>query len=136
MVRLACRDRLFGSSFVGEHGEPRAPTKMGNAEDSTVKVIDGGPLAPRPGRPRVRGGQVARTAQLVIGEWCLTAAAWTDRHQHEETNWVLEGELRVTCQGRHEVVRPGQVVVVPTTATPAPIGTTKSWPTTPAVTRP
>ena len=48
-----------------------------------------------------------------MGEWSLTAAAWTDRHQHEETNWVLEGELHVTCDGRTEVVGPGQAVIVP-----------------------
>jgi quercetin dioxygenase-like cupin family protein len=78
-----------------------------------VEVVEGGPLVPRSGRPRMRGGSVARTEQLVIGEWSLTAAAWTDRHQHEETNWVLEGELHVTCEDRHEVVRPGQAVIVP-----------------------
>ena len=61
----------------------------------------------------MHGGTAARTEQLVIGEWSLTAAAWTDRHQHEETNWVLEGELHVTCDGRHEIVRPGQAVIVP-----------------------
>jgi quercetin dioxygenase-like cupin family protein len=78
-----------------------------------VKVVDVGPLAARPGRPRMQGGPAAHTEQLVMGEWSLTAAAWTDRHCHEETNWVLEGELHVTCEDRHEVVGPGQVVVVP-----------------------
>ena len=53
------------------------------------------------------------TADLVVGEWSLTAAAWTDRHQHEEVNWVLEGELRVTCDGRTAIVRAGSAVVVP-----------------------
>ena len=78
-----------------------------------MKVVDGGPLVPRPGRPRVRGGTPVPTEELVIGEWSLTAAAWTDRHQHEETNWVLEGELHVSWEDRHEVVRPGQAVIVP-----------------------
>lgn len=78
-----------------------------------MEVVEGGALVPRPGRPRVRGGSAVRTEQLVIGEWSLTAATWTDRHQHEETNWVLEGELHVTCGDRHEVVRPGQAVIVP-----------------------
>ena len=53
------------------------------------------------------------TDELVIGEWSLSAAAWTDRHRHEETNWVLEGELHVICEGRREVVVPGNAVVVP-----------------------
>ena len=78
-----------------------------------MKVVDGGELVSRPGRPRMGGGGWAHTEQLVIGEWSLTAAAWTDRHQHEETNWVLDGELHVTCEDRHEVVGPGQAVVVP-----------------------
>jgi ethanolamine utilization protein EutQ (cupin superfamily) len=59
------------------------------------------------------GGTPIATDELVIGEWSLTAAAWTDRHQHEETNWVLEGELHVTSEGRTAVVRPGQAVIVP-----------------------
>ena len=78
-----------------------------------MNVEDGGPLAPQAARPRVRGGRAIATEELVIGEWSLTAAAWTDRHQHEETNWVLEGELRVTCDGRIEIVRAGQAVIVP-----------------------
>lgn len=70
-------------------------------------------MAPRPGRPRVHGRTPVATDELMIGEWSLTAAAWTDRHQHEETNWVLDGELHVTCDGRRDVVHPGQVVIVP-----------------------
>jgi hypothetical protein len=44
-----------------------------------------------PAAPKVHGGRAVHTQQLVIGEWSLTAAAWTDRHQHEEMNWVREG---------------------------------------------
>jgi quercetin dioxygenase-like cupin family protein len=70
-------------------------------------------MGPRTDRPRVQGRAVVATDELVIGEWSLTAAAWTDRHQHEETNWVLEGELHVTCDGRTEVIGPGHAVIVP-----------------------
>ena len=59
------------------------------------------------------GGRAIATEELVVGVWSLAAAAWTDRHQHEETNWVLEGELHVTCGTRSEIVRPGQAVIVP-----------------------
>jgi quercetin dioxygenase-like cupin family protein len=59
------------------------------------------------------GRRAIATEELVVGEWSLTAAAWTDRHQHEETNWVLEGELHVTSGDRTEVVRAGQVVIIP-----------------------
>jgi len=61
----------------------------------------------------MHGRRTAVTEQLVIGEWSLTAAAWTDRHQHEETNWAVDGELHVTCDGRQEIVRAGQAVTVP-----------------------
>ena len=59
------------------------------------------------------GGRRITTDQLVIGEWSLTAAAWTDRHHHEETNWVLDGELRVTSGGETAVVPAGSAVIVP-----------------------
>jgi quercetin dioxygenase-like cupin family protein len=78
-----------------------------------MRVEDAGPIGPRPGRPRVSGRRSISTDELVVGEWCLAAAAWTDRHQHEETNWVLEGELRVTCAGRTEIVGPGHAVIIP-----------------------
>ena len=78
-----------------------------------MRVVDAGPIGPRPDRPRVQGRAPVATDQLMLGEWSLTAAAWTDRHQHEETNWVLEGQLHVTCDGRTEVIGPGCAVVVP-----------------------
>ena len=78
-----------------------------------MRVQWGGPLAPRQARARVRGGRPIATEELVIGEWSLTAAAWTDRHRHEETNWVLEGELHVTCDGRTAIILPGHAVIIP-----------------------
>ena len=78
-----------------------------------MRVEPAGPLTSRPGASRMHGRRPVATEQLVIGEWSLTAAAWTDRHQHEETNWVLEGELHVTCDGRTAIVRPGEAVVIP-----------------------
>ncbi len=78
-----------------------------------MRVSDVGPLFVGQPRSRMHGRLAAVTEQLVIGEWSLTAAAWTDRHEHEETNWVVEGELHVTCDGRQEVVRVGQAVTVP-----------------------
>jgi ethanolamine utilization protein EutQ len=48
-----------------------------------------------------------------MGEWSLTRAAWTDRHQHIEVNYVLEGELHVTFDGATHVARSGETVLVP-----------------------
>lgn len=72
------------------------------------------PLEPSSERPGMAGREAMSTAGgLVVGEWSLTAAAWTDRHQHEEINHVLDGELHVTCEGETAVVGAGATVVVP-----------------------
>lgn len=66
------------------------------------------------GRPRMAGRErLVTPGGLVVGEWSLTRAAWTDRHAHEEVNHVLDGELVVTCDGLTEVVAAGDTVVVP-----------------------
>lgn len=71
------------------------------------------PLRPHEDSPRMAGRPALSTSSLLMGEWSLSAAAWTDRHQHEETNYVLEGELQVECDGTTNVVGPGAFVVVP-----------------------
>ena len=71
----------------------------------------GKPLA-RPETPRMAGARRLHTRDLVVGEWSLTAAAWTDRHEHEEINYVLDGELYVTCDGIERIVRAGEAVFV------------------------
>ncbi len=59
------------------------------------------------------GGTSLAAGGIVVGEWSLTAAAWSDRHDHVEINYVLEGELHVTCDGATQVVGTGGFVVVP-----------------------
>ena len=77
-----------------------------------MDVHDFGELQARPERPGMAGCSQLRTRDLIVGQWSLTAAAWTDRHQHEEVNYVLEGELHVECEGVTRVVRPGEAVLV------------------------
>lgn len=63
--------------------------------------------------PRIRSGRRAVGEHVVVGEWSLERAAWTDRHFHEELNHVIEGELHVTYGGETHVAVAGDVVVVP-----------------------
>jgi quercetin dioxygenase-like cupin family protein len=74
---------------------------------------DAAPLRPRQGMPRLRSRRIVERDDLAIGEWSLTAAAWTDRHQHVEVNYVLEGELHVTVDGTTTVTPAGGAVEVP-----------------------
>jgi mannose-6-phosphate isomerase-like protein (cupin superfamily) len=50
---------------------------------------------------------------FALSEWELTAAGWSDRHPHSETNYVLEGELHVESGGVTVVVSVGDTVTVP-----------------------
>ncbi len=49
---------------------------------------------------------------VALTEWGLTGAEWTDRHPHEEINYVLEGELHVESEGRTIVAFTGDTVRV------------------------
>ena len=49
---------------------------------------------------------------MAVMEWELTCAEWTDRHPHDEFNYVLEGELHVESQGQTVVARTGDLVRV------------------------
>ena len=50
---------------------------------------------------------------FALSEWELTAAGWSDRHPHSETNVVLEGELHVESGGVTVVASAGDTVTVP-----------------------
>ena len=72
------------------------------------------PLVSSTERPGMAGREaMVTTGGLMVGEWSLTRAAWTDRHRHEEISHVLEGELHVTCDGEKVVLPVGASVVVP-----------------------
>jgi quercetin dioxygenase-like cupin family protein len=64
-------------------------------------------------RPRLRSSPRTVENDLVVGEWMLERAAWSDRHEHEEINFVIEGELEVSYEGHQFVARAGDVVIVP-----------------------
>ncbi|GAA0618033.1 hypothetical protein GCM10009547_20370 [Sporichthya brevicatena] len=79
-------------------------------ERVTVTTV---PTTPSASMPRLTGGASVSVDGITVGEWTLTRAAFTDRHQHVEINTVLEGELHVTSEGDTHIVRPGQTIVVP-----------------------
>ena len=70
-------------------------------------------LVAHPETPRLRSGRRAIGEHVIVGEWSLERAAWTDRHLHEEINYVIEGELHVTYDDATHVAVAGDVVVVP-----------------------
>jgi ethanolamine utilization protein EutQ (cupin superfamily) len=49
---------------------------------------------------------------IALMEWELTRAEWTDRHPHDEINYLLDGELHVQSDGETVVARRGDTVVV------------------------
>jgi len=70
-------------------------------------------LSSQPQRERARAGRRATGHDVVMGEWTLERASWTDRHNHEELNYVIDGELHVTYDDETFVACPGDVVIVP-----------------------
>lgn len=58
-----------------------------------------------------------RWDQPVLSEWELRDARWTDRHEHDEFNYVLEGELHVESDGVTVTGHAGDVVRVPAGST-------------------
>ena len=70
--------------------------------DNSATPIGRGIIEPDPG-----GWQ-----GVALTEWELTKAEWTDRHPHEEINYVLEGELHVESEGRTVIARAGDTVCV------------------------
>ena len=63
--------------------------------------------------PRAAEGPALHRAGLVIGEWSLTRAAWTDLHRHEEITVLLDGSLTISTGEDRVTLRPGDRVAVP-----------------------
>jgi quercetin dioxygenase-like cupin family protein len=64
-------------------------------------------------QPRAGGGPAMRRAGLVIGEWSLDGAAWTDLHMHDEITILIDGSLTVSTGEESVTLRPGDRVAVP-----------------------
>ena len=49
---------------------------------------------------------------VVIHEWELEGEGWEDRHPHDETTYLLAGELVIESNGTSVTLRPGDAAVV------------------------
>jgi ethanolamine utilization protein EutQ (cupin superfamily) len=80
-----------------------------------VTLIPHTPLTDRddfmPGRTIIEPDP-AGWSGVALMEWELTAAEWTDRHPHDEINFVLDGELHVESGGETVIARRGDTVRV------------------------
>ena len=77
-------------------------------------VVRRTPLVPSGTWPRIAAAVLVDTDGLLLGEWSMTACAFTDCHQHVEVNTVLEGELVVTVDAAtRTVLGPGDTITVP-----------------------
>src|SRR5262249_6814715 len=86
---------------------PTAPSVVGSSAE----------LEPEPGMPRMRSRWVLEPDGeawdgFALSEWELTAAGWSDRPPHSETNILLEGELHVSSGGVTVVASKGDTVTV------------------------
>ncbi len=66
----------------------------------------------RASRSILRPGTVAWEG-VALGEWELTQAWLEDQHPHDEINYVLDGELVVTCAGVVHRLGVGDTIRVP-----------------------
>lgn len=86
------------------------------AEAAGAEVVRRASLeARRPGsasRSILRASTVAWES-VVLGEWDLERAWLEDQHPHYEINYVLDGELVVTCAGATHRLGPGDTIRVP-----------------------
>ena len=49
---------------------------------------------------------------VAIHEWELEAEGWEDLHPHDETTYLLDGELVIESDGESVTLHPGDVAVV------------------------
>ena len=86
------------------------------AETAGAEVVRRASLAVRgdgrASRP-ILGAGTAAWEGVVLGEWELERAWLEDRHPHDEINYVLDGELVVSCGGAVHRLRAGDTIRVP-----------------------
>ncbi|MGI9163126.1 MAG: cupin domain-containing protein [Mycobacterium sp.] len=54
----------------------------------------------------------AAWGDVAIHEWELEGEGWEDLHPHDETTYLLAGELVIECEGASVTLHPGDAAVV------------------------
>lgn len=75
------------------------------------------PLEPEQQRPRIRCNTITDEPGVawsapVFMEWEIEGAGWEDLHPHDETTYLLEGELTIESGGESVTLQPGDCAVV------------------------
>ena len=60
----------------------------------------------------VTDGPGAAWSDVAIHEWELEGEGWEDLHPHDETTYLLAGELVIECEGASVTLHPGDAAVV------------------------
>jgi len=91
---------------------------MDKAEPAPELIERGALTAVSPQTPRLLARWIVPTdpggwtAPRLV-EWELRAAGYADQHPHDESAFVLEGELHVEVEGEIRIARAGDLVRVP-----------------------
>ncbi|WP_321822453.1 MULTISPECIES: cupin domain-containing protein [unclassified Burkholderia] len=84
-----------------------------------VELIHANGLKPvTPATPRMRARWIVAPSpdgwrNTAVTEWELIGAGFSDLHPHEESAFILEGELHVEVSGQEFIARPGDYINVP-----------------------
>lgn len=103
----------MGSDDGGESGDRGVPPALvsyprvalqpdGEGRRSGCRTITG----------HVTDGPGAAWSDVAIHEWELEGEGWEDLHPHDETTYLLAGELVIECGGASVTLHPGDAAVV------------------------
>ncbi|MCG2624792.1 cupin domain-containing protein [Arthrobacter sp. I2-34] len=95
-----------------------SPTPPTGQAEAPIDFWPAQPLTPmRADWPNNRGRFIIPTRargwhDFALSEWELQASAWEDFHPHDETNFVIEGELHIEADGTTVILRTGDAARV------------------------
>ena len=103
----------MGSDDGGESGDRGVrPALVGYPGVTLRPDGEGRRSGCRPVTTHVTGAPGAAWGDVAIHEWELEGEGWEDLHPHDETTYLLAGELVIECEGTSVTLRPGDAAVV------------------------